>query len=139
MKRLVHPYAAQKHARRAGTPAADEAAFRQAVCHVELSKDQPNDQRALATAIAACDLCLRSLPDDAADERDEMRENIKTLTDRQAKFDYDLGIYYEKTLKNPEAAVIAWQTFLDRHPADSRADEARRRLAALEAKTKKEP
>ena len=122
-----------------GTPAADEASFRQAVCHVELAKDQPNDQRALATAIAACELCLRGLPDGAESERAEMRDDIKTLSGRQAKFDYDLGVYYENILKRPEAAAIAWQTFLDRHPADFRADEARRRLAALEATTQKEP
>lgn len=121
-----------------GTPAADEAAFRQAVCHVELADDQPNDQRALSTAIAACELCLRGLPTDAEAERAEMQDDIKRLSGRRAKFDYDLGIYYETILKRPEAAVIAWRTFLDRHPADYRAEEVRRRLAALEAKTGKE-
>lgn len=122
-----------------GTPAAAEAAFRQAVCHVAIADDEPNDQRALATAVAACRLCLDGLGEADADSRAEMERDIKRLTGRQARFDYDLGVYYEDILKRPAAAAIAWRTFLQRHPSDFRAEEARRRLAALESKTGKDP
>lgn len=121
-----------------GTPAAEEAALRQAVCHVAIADDEPNDQRALATARAACALYLRDRGPDAPD-RDLMEANLRRLDARQARFDYDLGLYYEKTLKRPDSAVIAYETFLERHPADHRADEVRGRLAALKAETKKEP
>ena len=121
-----------------GTEAADEASFRQAVCHVALADDEPNDQRALATARAACSLYLRDHTDDTP-ERAEMEGNLRRLETRQARFDYDLCLYYENILKRPEAAAIACQTFLERHPADFRAPEVRDRLAALQAKTNKEP
>lgn len=120
------------------TEAADEAAFRQAVCHVALADDEPNDQRALATARAACALYLRDHTAES-EERSLMEADLRRLESRQAGFDYALGLYYEKTLKRPDSAVIAYKTFLERHPADFRAPEVRGRLAALEAKTPKEP
>jgi tetratricopeptide (TPR) repeat protein len=123
-----------------GTPAAEEAALRQALCHIEIADDEPNDQRALATARAACELYLRD-HSGSADTADieRMQANLKRLADRQSRFDYDLGLYYEKTLKRPDSAIIAYQTFLERHPGDFRAEEVRQRLAALQAKTQKEP
>lgn len=123
-----------------GTPAADEAALRQALCHVEISENEPNDQRALATARAACELYLRNHAGAAdGDGRELVQKHLGELADRQSRFDYDLGLYYEKTLKRPDSAIIAYQTFLERHPGDFRAEEVRGRLAALQAKTQKEP
>lgn len=122
-----------------GTPAAEEAALRQALCHVEIADDEPNDQRALATARAACELYLRNHAASASPEdRERMQANLDRLADRQSRFDYNLGLYYEKTLKRPDSAIIAYQTFLERHPGDFRAEEVRHRLAALQAKTQKE-
>jgi tetratricopeptide (TPR) repeat protein len=120
-----------------GSPAAEEASLRQAICHVALADDEPNDARALATARAACALYLRDCAPDAPD-RGTVEANLRRLDERQARIDYELGLYYEKTLKRPDSAIIAYKTFLERHPSDFRAEEVRGRIAALEAQTRKE-
>lgn len=116
------------------SPHALEAAYRQALCHVRLSDDEPNDQRALATARAACVLFLQRHP--TSEHREEMQERIARLSARQAQNDFDLAVYYDRQLKRPTAALIAYRTFLERHPGDAHADEARTRIQQLDAAQK---
>ncbi|MDR0993643.1 MAG: hypothetical protein LBN38_03630 [Verrucomicrobiota bacterium] len=113
--------------------AAEKAAYAQAIAHIKLSDDAPNDKRALDTARAATMLYLQRYP--RTENRPYMTAEIERLTDKQAANAFSLALYYDTILKKPESAVLEYQNFLTKFPNDKRSAEARRRIQQLSPRT----
>jgi tetratricopeptide (TPR) repeat protein len=108
---------------------AEKSAYAQAQCHIKVSNDAPNDNRALDTARAACVLFLQRYPDSihcAAIEADIVR-----LHDRQLQNAYALARYYDRILHKPAAALIEYQSFVALFPDAAQAPAARLRIEQL--------
>ena len=109
---------------------AADAAVAQARCHVAVADETPNDARARDLAIAACDLVLARYP--STPRRVAVEEDKLRLLERRREADWQLALYYDKTLKNPEAARIHYRQFVALHPDAPETPRAAARLAELE-------
>ena len=112
-----------------GSPFAEPAAFGQARCHVRLAGEAPEDNRAVETAIAACDLYLQRHP--AGPNAQQVRDDQAGLRRRQAANAFARARYYDRILRKPEAALIEYQAFLNSFPNADEAPKARRRVREL--------
>lgn len=108
---------------------AEKSAYSQAQCHIKISNDAPNDNRALDTARAACLLFLQRFPDSAL--RASVEADIARLRDQQVRNAYALARYYDRILRKPAAALIEYQSFVALYPDAEQAAEARLRIAQL--------
>lgn len=111
------------------SPFAEPAAYGQANCHIRIAQDSPEDNRAVETAVAACDLYLQRYLD--MPRADDIRAARQDLLQRQARNAFARARYYDHILNNPAAALIEYRAFLARHPNAEQAAEARRRVQKL--------
>ncbi len=110
---------------------AEKSAYAQAQCHIQLSKDAPNDNRALSTARAACDLFLQRYPDST--RRALIEADLARIRGQQMKNAYALATYYDSILRKPAAALIEYKEFVALYPEAPQAAEARLRIAKLQS------
>lgn len=108
---------------------AEPSALGQARCHIRIARDSPEDNRAVETAIAACDLYLQRHPDSAS--ADDIRATRRELLARQARTAFDRARYYDRILRRPAAALIEYRAFLAAYPDADQAADARRRVQEL--------
>ena len=120
-----------------GTDYAAKAAYALAVCHVKISEDAPNDNRALDLARAACQLYLQRCPD--SPRRADIEARLARLRARQAHNAYERAVYYDRILRKPEAARIEYRTFVALYPDAADAPAARLRLQELEPSQENPP
>ncbi|NLG35223.1 MAG: tetratricopeptide repeat protein [Lentisphaerae bacterium] len=111
------------------SPFAEPAARAQMECHVLLADDAPQDNRALETAIAACDFFLQRFPD--SPQRPDVLATRKRLRADQSRNAYARARYYDRILQNPSSALIEYRSFLARFPNAEQSPLARRRVEAL--------
>jgi len=114
---------------------AERAAFDQTQCHIKLSKDAPNDKRAIDTAIASCDLYLQRYP--ASPHRTQVESNLQKLRKQQIKNAFALALYYDRILHKPESALIEYTEFVALYPNAAQAPAARLRITQLQPKPEK--
>jgi tetratricopeptide (TPR) repeat protein len=113
----------------------ERAAYDQAQCHIKISKDAPNDKRAIETALASCDLYLQRYP--ASTHRTQIETDLQALKSQQIGNAYSLALYYDRILKKPESALIEYTEFVALYPNAPQAAEARTRIADLQPKPEK--
>ena len=105
------------------------SAYAQAQCHVRISEDAPNDDRALETARAACTLFLQRYPD--SERRASIEADMARLRTRQADNAYARARYYDRILHKPESALIEYRSFAALYPQAAQTPEVRRRIEQL--------
>jgi tetratricopeptide (TPR) repeat protein len=115
---------------------AEPAAHAQVRCHILISEDSPQDNRAIETAIAACDLFLQRFPD--SDRGADIQAARRTLREQQARNAFARARYYDRILRSTESAIIEYRAFLALHPDADQAPEARRRVEQLVQKREKQ-
>ena len=108
---------------------AEKSAYAQAKCHIQISVDSPNDNRALETASAACTLFLQRYPDSL--HRPEIEASHARLRTRQADNAFARARYYDRILHKPESALIEYRIFLALFPDAKQASEARQRVEQI--------
>jgi tetratricopeptide (TPR) repeat protein len=108
---------------------AEKSAFAQSRCHIQVSNDAPNDNRALDTARAACTLFLQRYPD--SEHRAAIEADLARLHDRQVRNAYALANYYDHILRKPAAALIEYKTFVALYPEAEQTPAARLRIEQL--------
>jgi len=114
---------------------AERAAFDQTQCHIKLSKDAPNDKRAIDTALASCELYLQRYP--ASPHRAQVEANLAQLHEKRIKNAYALALYYDRILHKPESALIEYTEFVALYPNAEQTRAARLRIAQLQPKPEK--
>ena len=108
---------------------AEPAAFQQVKSHVELSRESPQDNRAVETALAACDLFLLRFSDSS--RRPEIESLRQSLRAELARIAFSRAEYYDRVLRNPESALMEYRTFIGLYPDAAQAPEARARVERL--------
>ena len=111
------------------SPFAEPSAYSQAQCHIKVSNEAPNDNRALDTARAACFLFLQRYPD--SPRRASVEADLARLHNQQVLNAYARARDYDRILRKPAAALIEYQSFVALFPNADQAPEARLRIAQL--------
>ncbi|MDD2241063.1 MAG: hypothetical protein PHI93_10475 [Kiritimatiellae bacterium] len=111
------------------SPFAEPAAYGQASCQIRIAEDSPQDNRAVETAIAACDFYLQRYLDQP--RADDIRAARQVLLHRQARNAFARAHYYDHILKQPAAALIEYRAFLADHANAEQAADARQRIQIL--------
>ena len=109
------------------------SAYAQAQCHVQISKDAPNDDRAIETARAACTLFLQRYPE--SEHRAGIEAELARLRARQADNAYARAAYYDRILRKPESALIEYRAFAALFPEAAQTPGVRRRIEQLSPST----
>ena len=112
---------------------AANAAFREGFCLYSLAKRDRQDEQAALRARMHLRLLLQKHPDhkDAA----ATAEHMKELEARLAKLAYERALFYARdSAEHPKAALIAYTDFVNKFPAASQADAARKCIAELKAR-----
>lgn len=114
------------------SPYAVDAALGQARCHIALADDAPLDARAREAAIAACDLVLSS--HSSSIRRAPIERDRRRLLARREEAAYERCLYYDRTLRDPAAALLEYRSFVALFPASDHLSAAQARIRALEKK-----
>jgi outer membrane protein assembly factor BamD (BamD/ComL family) len=122
--------------RYAGEAPAAEAAYHTGRCRYRLAGRRPNDRMAAESARAALIDFTRTHPRHA--QADEARQYLHELDERLARMAFEQARYYDRVVRRPAAAIIAYGDFLKRYPASEKAPEARERLELLQQKAARE-
>ncbi len=106
-----------------------DALYRAAVCRYVLAMKSPRDGKTMRNAVVAMGLALRNDPSHkfakfTALHMDELNEKLAEMAFEKAEF-------YDTIRKNPSAALIAYQTFLNEFPESSFSEKARQRVKEL--------
>jgi hypothetical protein len=72
---------------------------------------------------------MQRFPDDP--DMDRARELLKTTQERRIRQAYQVALYYDRTLKRPSSALVAYRLFLERFPEAPQAGVVRLRIAEL--------
>lgn len=108
---------------------ARKAAFNRALVLSELSRKAPNDRKLSEDAWHALTFVMQRFPDDP--DMDRARELLATTQERRIRQAYRVALYYDRTLKKPSSALIAYRVFLERFPDAPQAGDVRLRIAEL--------
>jgi outer membrane protein assembly factor BamD (BamD/ComL family) len=111
------------------------AAFRAGQCLYRLYLKHPNDEGACNAARMALIQFIRAYPED--DSAPAARAGLRDLDARQATLALDRARYYDRILKRPAAALIAYTDCAQRFPATDQARQARARMEELKKATDK--
>lgn len=128
----VVAYIATLH-RYPNSPFAEGAAFGRARSLYAISKDYPNDQRALAEAWAGLMVFIRAFPN--SDYRNEALDMRGVLLERKAQAAFDIADYYDRIAKRPDAALESYQDFIRQFPDSTLTARARERITQLASQT----
>lgn len=106
-----------------------KAAFNRAMVLCELSRKSPNDRKMSEDAWHALTYVMQRFPDDP--DMDRARKLLEDTNERRIRQAYRVALYYDRTLKRPSSALIAYRLFLERFPDAPQAGEVRMRIAEL--------
>ncbi len=120
--------------RHAGTPQAEEAAFGKARTLYALSNKYPRHLDGAETAMHILALVIQRYPDSESTE--EAREQLRSLQLRIEEIEFEKALYYDRKAREPAAAILIYELFLQRFPQSEHAPEATKRLAKLREKHK---
>ncbi|MBA7701599.1 Outer membrane protein assembly factor BamD [subsurface metagenome] len=112
-----------------------DALYRSGRCYEEKAFGTRYDEVSLKKAVGIFNNYLKRFP--RGERSDEVKQTLKRLYEKQARENYEIGLFYEKQLKH-KSAKIYYQTVLDNHPNSVWAKNARNRLQKLESGDKKQ-
>lgn len=112
------------------------AAFQSARARVMLCRKYPRDEKRTRAALLSIDSVLATWVPRMADPdtaRAELREWRREVYAQQSHADFEQAEFYDTIRRKPEAAIAAYQRFLQLHPDATESTRARQRLAELGA------
>lgn len=112
-----------------GSPWAQQAGFRQAICLYLLSDQRRNDENALNAARSALAAFIRTYP--ASPDVATAETYLRTLNTRLAALVYERARYYDRIAGKTEAALQAYEDFVKNFPHSELAEMARARIGEL--------
>ena len=111
------------------SPFAESASFQTAYCYYLLSQESPNNEQILDAAWAAMTLFLNYYP--SSEKASAATEYRSTLYKERAKMAYDKANYYDKIVKRPDSALIAYEGMVRQFPHSDWTGLAQTRIDAL--------
>ena len=118
---------------------AEPASFQTAYCYYLLAQESPNNEQILDAAWAAMTLFLNYFP--TSDKAPLATEYKNTLYRQRAKIAYEKATYYDRIVKRPDSALIAYENMVRQFPHSDWTGLAQIRIEALSntvARTKKD-
>lgn len=123
-------------ARHPGTPEAKEAAFGKGRALFNLAQRYPRDVDGIETAVYTLAFFVQQYPE--SPYADTAVEQVRTLQERLAELAYEKARYYDRIAREPVAAIITYERFLERFPDTPWSEKARVRLEKLQRKVEAE-
>ncbi len=114
------------------SPEAVTAAYGRARVLSHLARRYSRHIDGVETAYIASGMAVQRFPD--AVYREEAIENMRELRQIMAQAAYDKAHYYDRIARSPEAAIIAYERFLEQFPEADLTETARARLRQLQQK-----
>lgn len=108
---------------------AEKASFQTAYCYYLLAQESPNNEMILDAAWAAMTLFLNYYP--TSDKASLATEYRGTLYRQRAKAAFEKASYYDKVIKRPDSALIAYQGMIRQFPHSDWTGLAQIRIDAL--------
>jgi outer membrane protein assembly factor BamD (BamD/ComL family) len=108
---------------------AEPASFQTAYCYYLLAQESPNNEQILDAAWAAMTLFLNYYP--SSEKASVASEYQRTLYRQRAKIAYEKATYYDKIVKRPESALIAYECMVRQFPHSDWTGLAQIRIDAL--------
>jgi outer membrane protein assembly factor BamD (BamD/ComL family) len=108
---------------------AERAFFRRTQCLVEISEDSPYNREAAEQAYHALSLFSTTYP--VSEYVQDAGESMRKMYEHLARGDFEVARFYDKHTRKPEAAVAAYESFVDRFPASAYTAEAKARIKVL--------
>ena len=105
-------------------------------CLYRASVSAPRDKELCRRALSAASAFVRDYPGQEGNER--ARRHMAALRDQLAGLYYDVALFYDRTAKRPEAALIAYRDFIKRFPSAQQASDVADRMDVLAAEVKRE-
>ena len=105
------------------------AEYRKAGCLSRIAARYPNDEQSWESAREALAGFIQSHPDD--ERAPSARAELARATGYLAKLAYERARYYDRVLRKPTAAIVAYQDLVSRFPASEQAAPARTRMEEL--------
>jgi outer membrane protein assembly factor BamD (BamD/ComL family) len=113
-------------------PRSDEAAvaaYRKTVCLRTMADKSTRDEKLCRRALSVCEQYLARYR--GAEHEETVRAQAALLRERLALMAYTRAQYYDSKARRPDAAQVAYESFLRDFPFSAKADAARARLAEL--------
>ncbi len=112
-----------------GTVYAERAAFREAESKYQAARSIQPDELQFDAARAAFQTFLEAYPQ--SELRPLAEGYIATIREEQARIAFDRARFYERVARDRRAALLSYQSVVQRYPETGAANEARRRVEAL--------
>ncbi|MCC5846546.1 MAG: outer membrane protein assembly factor BamD [Verrucomicrobia bacterium] len=106
-----------------------QAAFRRAEAFAEISNRHPTDLGPARSALAAYRYFLEAYPD--SDKAEKARKRVTEFRDYLAERHFAMAKFYEKNMRQPEAALAAYQALTQQFPDSAWTDKAKSRIQKL--------
>ena len=111
---------------------AELAAFHKSRCLYKIARENPNDDGAAEQAWASLTLYLNRYPQT---ERSEAAYDLLShMRKRLAESFYKKAVYYDKIVKKPKAALLAYQGFVEQFPDSEWTELSKSRIDAISQK-----
>lgn len=107
-----------------------EGAYRRAQCLRGLANQSRRDEDQCREALLALLAFVRQHPED--ERAAEADRHAQELKQRLSGMYYDRALYYDRIVKKPKSAIIAYTDFVQKFPTSERRKEADERIAALQ-------
>lgn len=111
------------------SPYAEKAAFGRGRSLVGLSEDAPYDRAAAQQAYHYLSLFNGTYP--TSEHGQDAGDLLHQMYERMAHSDFEVARFYDRHTSRPDAALAAYESFVDRFPASEYATEAKARIKAL--------
>ena len=108
---------------------AEDASFQTAYCYYLLADESPNNEQILDAAWASMTLFLNNYP--RSGKAPVASEYRNTLYRQRAKIAFEKASYYDKVVKRPDSALIAYQSMVRQFPHSDWTGLAQTRIDAL--------
>lgn len=112
-----------------GHELASEAAFRKAVCLMDISRESPRNEVALRDALSAMATFIAVFP--GSRSQDQAQLYLDDMNERLVKMHFSRAEFYDKIGRNEKAAIIAYSEFIRQFPLSKLAVEAQDRIDSL--------
>jgi outer membrane assembly lipoprotein YfiO len=111
-------------------PAAEEAAYRKAVCVHRIADENKRDEAKCRQAMSAFASFLSRYP--ASELGQDAEAQLDGLRLRLSEMYYERADYYDRIARRPAAAILAYRDYLRRFPSAEKAGRVHNRIKELE-------
>ena len=112
------------------SPAAEQAAYRKAVCILRIAENNKRDEAKCRQAMSAFASFLSRYP--GSDLRLDAEDQLAVLRLRLSEMYYERADYYDRIARRPSAAILAYRDYLRRFPSAEKAGGVHSRIKELE-------